>query len=155
MFKPKISKFGPPDSWGSLTTAQGSVTSSRSVNQSPFVPEIFSEIMKSDSSLTMNRNASYAIAAVIQVLTYFFLENSPTFFCIRMLIITIGSESGDKSNVTCNWGPQKSRFAKRSSRSSRFTKERVCEAKSLGTSGSTDSTTVFSQLAIQHTLVFS
>ena len=24
-----------------------------------------------------------------------------------MLIITIGSESGDKSKVTCNWGPQK------------------------------------------------
>ena len=98
------------------------MTSSRSVNQSTFVPEIhFSEIMKSNSSLTMIRTASYAIAAVIQVLT-FFLEDSPTFFCIRMLTITIGSESGDKSNVTCNWGPQKSRFTKRSPRSSRFAK---------------------------------
>ena len=107
---------------GSLTTAQGSVTSSRSVNQSTFVPEIhFSEIMKSNSSLTMNRIASYVIAAVIQM-SNFFLEDSPTFFCIRMLIITIENDSGDKSNVTCNWGSQKSRFTKRSPRSSRFAK---------------------------------
>ena len=149
MFKPKISKLGSADSWGSLTTAQGSVTSSRSVNQPTFAPEShFSEIMKSNSSLTMNRIAGYVIAAVIQVLT-FFLEDSPTFFCIRMLTITIGSESGDKSNVTCNWGPQK-KSAKQQIR-----KKRVCEAKSLGTSGSTHSATVFFQLAIQHTSVFS
>ena len=115
MFKLKISKLGSADSRGSLTTAQGSVTSSRSVNQPTFVPEIHSsEIMKRNFSLTMNRIASYAIAAVIQVLT-FFLEDSPTSFCIRMLTIAIGSESEDKSNVTCNWGPQKSRFTKKGS----------------------------------------
>ena len=153
MFKPKVPKPGSADSWGSLTTAQGSVASSWSVNQSTFVSEIhFSEIMKSNSGLTMNRIASYAIAAVIQVLTLFFSEDSPTSFCICMLIIIIGSESGDKSNVTSHWCPQKSRFTKRSPRSSRFEK-RVCEAKSLGTSGLTYNTTIFSQLAIQHILV--
>ena len=100
------------------------MASSRSVNQSTFVPEIhFSEIMKSNSGLTINRTASYAIATVIQVLKFFFLEDSPTSFCIRMLIIIIGSESGDKSNITYNWGPQKSRFTKRSPRSSRFAKK--------------------------------
>ena len=115
MFKPKISKLGSANSWGSLMTAEGSATLSRSVNQSTFVPEShFSEIMKSNSGLTMNRIASYAIAAVLQVLT-FFLEDSLTFFCIRMLIIIIGIESGDKRNVTCNWGPQKSRFTKKGS----------------------------------------
>ena len=66
------------------------MASSRSVNQSTFVPEIhFSEIMESNSGLTINR-----IATVTQVLK-FFLEDSPTSFCICMLIITIGSESGD------------------------------------------------------------
>ena len=73
MFKPKVPKLGSADSWGFLTTAQGSVASSWSVNQSTFVPEIhFSEIMKSNSRLTMNRTASYAIAAVIQMLPFFF-----------------------------------------------------------------------------------
>ena len=96
------------------------MASSRSVNQSTFVPEIhFSEIMKSNSGLTMNRTASDAIAAVIQVLK-FFLEDSPTSFCIRMLIITIGSESGDKRSVTYNWGPQKSRFTKKGLKGKKF-----------------------------------
>ena len=85
--------------------------------------------MKIDSGLTMNRTASYAIAAVIQVLTLFFSEDSPTSFCIRMLIIIIGSESGDKSNVTYNWRPQKSRFTKRSPRSSRFAKKESARQK--------------------------
>ena len=89
MFKPKVPKLGSANSWGSSTTAQGSVASSRSVNQSTFVPEMhFSEIIKSNSGLTMNRIASYAIAAVIQMLP-FFLEDSPTSFCIRMLIIIL------------------------------------------------------------------
>ena len=35
-------------------------------------------------------------APSIQVLTYFFLEDSSIFFCIRILIIIIGRESGDK-----------------------------------------------------------
>ena len=47
---------------------------------------------------------------------FFFLEDTSIFCCIRILIITIESESGDKINVTHNWGPQKG----------------VCEAKSLG-----------------------
>ena len=95
------------------------MASSWSVNQSTFVPEIhFSKIMKSNSSLTMNRTASYAI----QMLP-FFLEDSRTSFCIRMLIIIIRSESGDKSSVTSHWCPQKSRFTKRSPRSSRFEKK--------------------------------
>ena len=99
MFKPKVPELGSVDSWGSLMTAQESVALSWSVNQSTFVPEIhFSEIMKSNSGLTMNRTASYAIMAVIQMLP-FFLEDSPTSICIRMLIIIIGSESGDKSSV--------------------------------------------------------
>ena len=85
--------------------------------------------MKINSGLTMNRIASDAIAAVIQVLTLFFSEDSPTSFCIRMLIIIIGSESGDKSNVTYNWGPQKSRFAKRGPRSSRFAKKESARQK--------------------------
>ena len=55
--------------------------------------------------------------AAIQVLTFFFLEDSSTSFSICLLIIIIGSGSGDKSNVTYNWGLQKG----------------VREAKSLGT----------------------
>ena len=78
--------------------------------------------MKASSSLTMNRTASDAIAAAIQVLI-FFLEDSFIFFCVRILINIIGNESGDKSNVTYNWGSQKSRFAKRGPQSSRFTKK--------------------------------
>ena len=89
--------------------------------------------MKSNSSLTMNRTASDTIAAVKQVLI-FFLEDSFIFFCVRILINIIGNESGDKSNVTYNSGPQKSRFAKRGPQSSRFTKKGVRKAKSLGTS---------------------
>ena len=81
----------------------------------------------------MNRTASDAIAAVIQVLI-FFLEDSFIFFCVRILIDNIGNESGDKSDVTYNWGPQNSRFAKRGPQSSRFTKKGVRKAKSLGTS---------------------
>ena len=54
----------------------------------------------------MNRTASDTIAAVIQVLI-FFLEDSLIFLCVRILINIIGNESGDKSNVTYNWGPQK------------------------------------------------
>ena len=66
----------------------------------------------------MNRTASDTIAAVIQVL--FFLEDSFIFFCVRILINIIGNESGDKSNVTYNWGPQKSRFAKRGPQNKKF-----------------------------------
>ena len=51
--------------------------------------------MKSNSSLTMNRTASDAIAAVIQVLI-FFLEDSFIFFCVRVLITIIGNESVTK-----------------------------------------------------------
>ena len=54
----------------------------------------------------MNRTASDTIAAAIQVPT-FFLEDSFIFFCVRILINIIGNESGDKSNVTYNWDPQK------------------------------------------------
>ena len=36
-----------------------------------------------------------------------FLEDSFIFFCVRILINIIGNESGDKSNVTYNWDPQK------------------------------------------------
>ena len=72
----------------------------------------------------MNRTASDTIAAVIQVLI-FFLEYSFIFVCVRILIDIIGNESGDKGNVTYNWGPQKHRFAKK----------RVRKEKSLGTSG--------------------
>ena len=78
--------------------------------------------MKSNSSLTMNGTASDTIASVIQVLI-FFLEDSFIFFCVRIVINIIGNESGDKSNVTYNWGPQKSRFGKRGPQSSRFTKK--------------------------------
>ena len=70
----------------------------------------------------MNRTVSDTIAAVIQVLI-FFLENNFIFFCLHILINIIGNELGDKSNVTCNWGLQKRRFAKRGPRSSRFTKK--------------------------------
>ena len=105
------------------------MASSLSVNQSTFVPEIyFSKIIKSNSGLTMNWTASYAIAAVIQVLTFFW-RIAPLPF--RMLIIIIGSDSGDKINVIYNWGPQESRFTKKSPLSSRFAKKRVFEAKSL------------------------
>ena len=110
--------------------------------------------MKINSCLTINRTASYAIAAVIQVLTFFFSEDSPISFCIRMLIIIIGSESGDKSSVTYNWSPQKSRFTKEV-REAADSQKKVCEAKSLGTSGLIYNATVFSQLAIQHTSVVS
>ena len=89
--------------------------------------------MKSNSSLTMNRTASDTIAAVIQVLILF-LEDSFISVCVRILINIIGNESGDKSNVTYNWCPQKSRFAKRGPQSSRFTKKRVRKEKSVGTS---------------------
>ena len=85
----------------------------------------------------MNRTASDTIAAVIQVLI-FFLEDSFIFFCVRILIHIIGNESGDKSNATYNWGPQKNRFAKRGPQSSRFTKRGVRKAKSLGTSALTN-----------------
>ena len=68
----------------------------------------------------MNRTASDTIAAAIQVL---FLEDSFIFFCVRILIDIIVSESGDKSIVTYNWGPQKSTFAKKSPQNSRFTKK--------------------------------
>ena len=84
--------------------------------------------MKSNSSLTMNRTANDTIVAVIQVLT-FFLEDSFIFFCILNLIIVIGSESGDKSNVTYNWSPQKSRSGKRDPRSSRFAKKKFAKHK--------------------------
>ena len=43
----------------------------------------------------MNRTASDAIAAVIQVLI-FFLEDSFIFFCVRVLITIIGDESVTK-----------------------------------------------------------
>ena len=50
----------------------------------------------------MNRAASDTIAALIQVLTFFSFEVEVYYFCIRMLIIIIASESCDKSNVTYN-----------------------------------------------------
>ena len=89
--------------------------------------------MKSNSSLTINRTASDTIAAVIQMLILF-LDDSFIFFGVRILINIIGNESDDRSNVTYNWGPQKSRFAKRGPQRSRFTKKGVRKAKSLGTS---------------------
>ena len=55
----------------------------------------------------MNRTASDTITTATQVLTLFFWKDSSTFFCIRILIIFIGSESDDKSNVSFNWGPRK------------------------------------------------
>ena len=75
--------------------------------------------MKSNSSLTMNRTASDTIAAVMQV-QIFFLGDSVIFFCVRIFINIIGNESGDKSNVTYNWSPQKSRFAKKGPQSKKF-----------------------------------
>ena len=85
------------------------MASFRSVNESTFVPNskksrkiYFSDIMKSNSSLTMNRAAGDTIAAIIQVLTFFSVEGRSTSFCIRMIIIIIVSKSGDKSNVTYN-----------------------------------------------------
>ena len=81
----------------------------------------------------MNRTASDTIAAVIQVLI-FFLEDSFILLCVRILFNIIGNESGDKSNVTYNWPPQKSRFDKRGPQSSRFTNKGVRKAKSLGAS---------------------
>ena len=78
--------------------------------------------------MTMNRTASDTITAVIQVLI-FFLEDSFIFFRVRILINIIGNELGDKSNVTYNWGLQKSRFAKRGSQSSRFTKKGASKQK--------------------------
>ena len=120
MVKPKVPKLGSADSWGSLTTAQGPWLHP---GQLTFVPEIhFSEIMKINSGLTMNRTASYAIAAVIQVLTFFF-GGQPHFLLYSYFNIIIGIESGAKSSVTYNWGTQKSRFTKRSPRSSRFAKK--------------------------------
>ena len=69
----------------------------------------------------MNQIASDTIAAVKQVLAFFFLlEDSSTSFYNRMLIILIGSESGDKSNVTFNWGLQKIKFAERGLRNKTF-----------------------------------
>ena len=72
-----------------------------------------------------------------------------------MLIIINRNESGDKSNIIYNWGPQKSRFIKKEVREAADSQKRVCEAKRLGTSGLTYRATVFSQLAIQHIVVFS
>ena len=68
------------------------------------------------------------MAAVIEVLI-FFLEDSFIFFCVRILINIIRNEAGDKSNVTYNWDPQKSRFAKRGPQSSRFTKKGFAKQK--------------------------
>ena len=62
----------------------------------------------------MNWTASDTIMAATQVLA-FFLE--------ILIIIIIVSEMGDKSNVTCNWGPQK----------------RVCKEKSFENPDLTDS----------------
>ena len=101
----------------------------------------------------MNRTASDPIAAVMQVLI-FFLEDSFIFFCVPILINIIGNELGDKSNVTHNWGPKKSRFAKRGPQSSRFTKKGVRKVKSLGTSAvgaNTKIGVIMSQIIIQVT----
>ena len=103
----------------------GFVPVSRSINVCPGwqkVPGIhFSKIMKLNSSLTMNWTAGDTIAAAIQVMTFFWRR--PSFrFWIGNLIIIIESEPGDKSNVTCNWDSQKSRFAKKGPRSKKFGK---------------------------------
>ena len=78
------------DPWGSVTTAHG-VHSFASVGQSINVcagKQKVADIMKSNSSLTMNRTANDNIAAAIQVLT-FFLQDSSIFFSIRILTIII------------------------------------------------------------------
>ena len=103
--------------------------------------------MKSNSSLTTNRTASDTIAAVIQALIFFL--DSFIFFCVCILINIIGNESGDKSNVTYNWGPRKSRFTKRGPQSSRSTKKGVRKAKSLGTSEMEKSHWYFETIEIQ------
>ena len=56
------------------------------------------------------------------------MEDGFIFFCIRILIIIIESESGNKSNVTYNWGPQKV------IRDAADLQKKVREVKSLGTS---------------------
>ena len=40
--------------------------------------------------------------------------------CIRIILIVIVSELGDKSNVTYIWSPQRSRFAKKGPRSKKL-----------------------------------
>ena len=80
----------------------------------------------------MNRTVSNTIAAAIQVLTFFFVKYS-TSFCIRMLIIIIASESGYTSNVTYNWGSQKSDSQKGVAKQ-QTCKKGLREAKSLVTS---------------------
>ena len=73
----------------------------------------------------MNWTASVTIAVAIEVLTFFlFFRRTPQFFGIRILIIIIiiVSDSGDKSDVTYNWGTQKSRFEKRGPQSKMFRK---------------------------------
>ena len=75
----------------------------------------------------MNRTASGTITAVIQVLTFFYLEDSSIYFCICMSIIVIESEWGDKSNGTYSWCSQKG------VREAEDFQNRVRQAKSLGT----------------------
>ena len=78
--------------------------------------------MTSDLSLTMNRNERDTIAAAMQ-LPLFFLKDSSILLRTCIVTIVVGSESGDKSDIGYNWGPQTRRFAKRDPRSSSFAKK--------------------------------
>ena len=78
--------------------------------------------MKYNSIMTMNGTTIDAIAAAIEVLTLLFFGRHLHFFCICILIFIVVSESGDKNHEAYNWGPQMSRFAKRSPRSKKFGK---------------------------------
>ena len=82
------------------------------------------EILTSIPRLTMKWCESEAIAAVMQVLTFFFaLENNSTTLRIRFVSIAVGNESDDNSYVAYDRGSQNRRLAKRGPRSSRFSKK--------------------------------
>ena len=76
---------------------------------------------------------SDAIAAVVQVLTFFFfLGDRLTILHIRFVSIVVGNESDDNSCVAYDRGSQNRRFAKRGPRSSRFAKKGSAKQKKFG-----------------------
>ena len=107
------------------------MASSRSVNESTLDLGIKNPVnllqrnLTSNPRLTIKICKSDAIAAVMQVLTFFFLEDSSTIHCTctRFVSIVVGNESDDNSYVAHDRGSQNRRFTKRRPRSNRFAKK--------------------------------
>ena len=81
----------------------------------------------------MNRTASVTIAAVKQVLTFFFSfwTTAPCAYVFVSQLFIIQSESGDKSNVTYNWVRKKS-DSQKGVRTAADSQKRVPRGKKFG-----------------------